>query len=134
MAIDSDVICCEWTPRFSYMDITGEIYVTQKGWAAKAGCLVTVSFDILLGSKGTGTISPVTIQGLPYPATGIGFGAVRWTGMATPVVWMGASTNAGTRNLLLYQTAAAATQCSLVTSADISDNVGLIGTLSYFSA
>jgi hypothetical protein len=122
-----------WTPTIDYTDITGEAYSSQHGYFTRTGRLVTASFDLTLRNKGTGTNSPVVIKGLPFAATGgVGFGSIRWAGMSTPVVWMGVSTNAGTRALLLYQITGPAAGYSITRSADVSDVTGFVGTVSYF--
>jgi hypothetical protein len=122
-----------WTPTIVYTDMTGEAYASQHGYFTRTGRLVTVSFDLMLRKKGTGTNSPLVINGLPFPATGgVGFGSIRWAGMSTPVVWMGVSTNAGTNALLLYHVTGPAAGYSLTRYADISDVTGFVGTISYF--
>jgi hypothetical protein len=122
-----------WTPTIAYTDITGEAYTSQHGYFTRTGRLVTATFDLVLRNKGTGLNVPVTINGLPFPATGgVGFAAIRWVGMNTPVVWMGVNTNAGTRGLLVYHATGPAVGYSLTTYADISDVTGFLGTVSYF--
>lgn len=64
-----------WTPELRFGNATTGIIQSNEGYYTKVGRLVTLSFKIVLTSKGTATGS-ATITGLPFSATVGGSGVM----------------------------------------------------------
>jgi hypothetical protein len=55
-----------WTPVFSASGLTGQTYTSREGTYTKIGKLVTVWYEVVLSSKGTGGSGEAYINGLPF--------------------------------------------------------------------
>jgi hypothetical protein len=128
-----------WTPVLCGSGGTsGQVYTAQTGRYIKVGRLVNAAFRITLSTEGTIT-SNCQIQGLPFTVVnvaGLNYPAsLRWNSLATNWVSVQAlATPNTTVAAVTGAAAAAATNETALTAADINNTSELMGVITYFSA
>lgn len=128
-----------WTPVIGGSGGTsGQAYTTQIGRYEKIGRTVRASFAVVLSTEGTIT-TDVEIQGLPFTvvttAVNVHVSALRWASTATNWVSVCATPRSGTTAALVTgAAAAAASNGTALTAADINNTTEFSGTLIYEAA
>lgn len=126
-----------WTPVIGGSGGTsGQAYTTQAGVYVKVGRMVIAQFAVTLSAKGTITTS-VEIQGLPFTSESSMFpvGALQWSNLGTSWVSVVSVVVAGSTAARVRGATAAATSNSTdLTTADIGNTTGFFGSIVYISA
>lgn len=126
-----------WTPGIGGSGgESGQAYTTQSGQYIKVGKLVLATFSLHISTEGTITTS-AEITGLPFaienPTNGH-WCAIQWRDLATNWVSVGCQMGQGSttqRAQLQGSTAAAISNITALTSADIQNGTRFFGTLIY---
>lgn len=125
-----------WTPVIGGSGGTsGQTYTTQVGVYTKIGRLVMVTFTCTFSAKGTITDN-LQVQGLPFTAANLAnsfaVGALVWDSLAANWVNIVAYTNPnGTTANIRGAAAAAASNNTALTTADVDNDSTFIGTIVY---
>lgn len=127
-----------WTPVVAgSTSVAGQTYVTQIGTYVQLGTLVIATYSIALSAKGT-IVGQLQINGLPFVASSVtnySNPVGIWENTTTAFVNMTVAVLKNTQVALLYGISAAANSNDpALSTTDISNNLGLAGTLIYTSA
>lgn len=124
-----------WTPTITGDGGgSGQTYSAQLGTYIKIGKQVTVTYYVALSNKGTIT-GNVVIGGLPFPCRANYYtGAICWLATATAFVSMFALTAPSAARIIpCALTAASVSNNATLTTANMANSTGFIGSLTYFT-